>query len=149
MERKGKKVRHLQTRNSVSITTTKQTENNQILTINGTIPNIQITIDKIRQIIQCKYSNTCTFGLSCKFNHEPNIVKFYKGVIPKERSETNKNPNTAQMQNTINHIKPTNQIKDLLQTELENQIKQILQNESTKQIIQKSITRDLTKLFHQ
>ena len=155
--KKGNKVRHLQTKNNVSITTTKQTEDNQKLTIKGSIPNIQTTIDEIKQITQCKYSNTCTFGLNCKFNHEQlNIVEFYKGLLPKDRSETNKNPNTVQQANTIHfNIEDTqkniqtNQIKDLLQTQIENQIKQILQKESTKQIIQKSITQQLTKLFHQ
>ena len=42
----------------------------------------------------------------------------------------------------------TNQIEQLLQTQIENQIKQILQKESTKQTIQKSIAQQLTELFH-
>ena len=65
-----------------------QSQDNQKLTIKGSIPNIQTTIDDIKQITQCKYSNTCTFGLNCKFNHEQlNIVEFYKGVLQKDRSE--------------------------------------------------------------
>ena len=100
--KKGNKVRNLQTKNNVSITITKPTEDNQKLTIKGSIPNIQIAIDEIKQIIQCKYSNTCTFGLNCKFNYEQlNIVEFYKGVLPQDRSEINKNPNTAKQENTI------------------------------------------------
>ena len=94
--KKGNKVRHLQTKNNVSIMTTKQTEDNRKLTVKGSIPNIHITIDETEQITQCKYSNTCTFRLNCKFNHEQlNIVDFYKGALPKDRSETNKNPNTV------------------------------------------------------
>ena len=33
--KKGNKIQHLQTKNNVSITTTKQTEDNQKLTIKG------------------------------------------------------------------------------------------------------------------
>ena len=92
----------------------------------------------MKQITQ--YSNTCTFGLNCKFNHEQlNIVEFYQGILPEDRSEINKNPNTAKEENTIHfNIEdtqkniPTNQIKDLLQTQIGNQIKQILQKKSTK-----------------
>ena len=51
--KKGNKFRHLQTKNIVSIMTTKQTEDDQKLTIKGSIPNIQITIDEIKQITQC------------------------------------------------------------------------------------------------
>ena len=138
--KKGNKVRNLQTKNSVSITITKPTEDNQKLTIKGSIPNIQIAIDEIKQITQCKYSNTCTFGLNCKFNYEQlNIVEFYKSVLPQDRSEINKNPNIAKQENTIHFNNedtqknaPTNQIKDLLQTQTENQMKEILQKESTK-----------------
>ena len=64
------KVQHLQTKNNVSITTIKETENNQKLTIKGSIPNIEIAIDEIKQITQCKHSNTCAFGINCKFSHE-------------------------------------------------------------------------------
>ena len=96
IRKKRNKVRYLQTKNNISITTTKQTEDNQKLTINRSISNIQITIDEIKQITQCKYSNICTFGLNCKFSHgQLNIVEFYKGVLPQDRSEINKNPNTA------------------------------------------------------
>ena len=116
-----------------------------------------MTIDEIKQKTQCKYSNTCTFGLNCKINHEQlNIVEIYKGVLSKDRSETNKNLNTVQQENTVHFIIEdtqeniqTNQIKDLLQTQIENQVKQILQKESTKQIIQKSVTQQLTKPFYQ
>ena len=83
------------------------------------------------------------------------IVEFYKGVLPKDRSKTNKNPNTVQQENAIHFNiedtkknRKTNQIKDLLQTQIEHQIKQILQKESAKHIIQKSMTKQLTKLFH-
>ena len=64
-----------------------------------------MTIDENKQITQCKYSNTCTFGLNCKFNHEQlNIVEFYKGVLSKDRSETNENLNTVQQENTVHFI---------------------------------------------
>ena len=40
--------------------------------------------------------------MTCEFNHEQlNIVALYEGVLPKDRSETNKNPNTVQQENTI------------------------------------------------
>ena len=65
--KKGNKVWQLQTKNNVSITRTKQAEYNQKLTIEGSIPNIQTTIDEIKQITQCKCSKTCTFGLNFKF----------------------------------------------------------------------------------
>ena len=91
IRKKRNKVRYLQTKNNISITTTKQTEDNQNLKINRSISNKQITIDEIKQITQCKYSNICTFGLNCKFNHgQLNIVEFYKGVLPQDRSEINK-----------------------------------------------------------
>ena len=155
--KKGNKVQHLQTKNNVSITTTKQTEDNQKLTIKGSVPNTQIAIDEIKQITQCKFSNKYTFELNCKFNHEQlNIVEFYKGVLPQDRSKIYKNLNTVKQENAIHfntedtqkNIR-TNQIKDLIQTQIKNQIKQILQKESTKQIIQNSITHHLNELFHQ
>ena len=40
IRKKRNKVRHLQTKNNVSITTTKQTEDNQKLTTNRSISNI-------------------------------------------------------------------------------------------------------------
>ena len=85
--KKGNKVWQLQTKNNVSITRTKQAEYNQNLTIEGSIPNLQTTIDEIKQITQCKCSKTFAFGLNFKFNHGHfNFIEFYKGVLPKDRS---------------------------------------------------------------
>ena len=61
--KKGNKVWQLQTKNNVSITKTKQAEYNQKLTIERSIPNIQTTIDEIKQTTQCKCSKACAFGL--------------------------------------------------------------------------------------
>lgn len=61
--KKGNKVWQLQTKNNLSITKTKQAEYNQKLTIERSIPNIQTTIDEIKQTTQCKCSKACAFGL--------------------------------------------------------------------------------------